>query len=268
MSPPETRLSKSRCFGHELRRRHDANTVALSKLSHSGSRIRESCRLAATERIPRPEFRRTKTYASVTSRVVTRPRLTRKLLQCHTLSLGNQQRGKGTKQHEKSKELKQSVQVWCAVGVLAILGGSLADHRDANSVGNDSANLAHSSTDSMSGRAISGREAFARDDERGCVRAGVEKKLPNDVQCEQAPLSQIVVCKTKNAKENCEKKESHNLQWLATEGVDGENRRPVAGKRASTSQDNHPHRLVLELVKKIVASTITDSVEDKGVVES
>lgn len=69
----------------------------------------------------------------------------------------------------------------------------------------------------------------------------------------------MLVCKTKNAEEDREKEETDDLQWLSTEGVDGEDGEPITWDGASTCQDDHSYSLVVQLVVHRVTVAISNS---------
>ena len=64
----------------------------------------------------------------------------------------------------------------------------MSHHRDADALRNDCPYFAHGGRDAMTGRSISGRETFARNDEGGRVRASIEEKLAHNVERKQPPL--------------------------------------------------------------------------------
>lgn len=128
--------------------------------------------------------------------------LTRKLLECLALRLGDQECREDSDQHEESEDLHDVVQPWrgsSAAG--ASLGTSRAQRSDQD-LGNDGTELSGSSRDTVRGRPVTRGEYFTRDDERGSVGSEVLEEVAEDVESELSVHSNFVVSKSEYAEEN------------------------------------------------------------------
>ena len=101
--------------------------------------------------------------------IVRRPgNLPGKFLEGLALRLGDQQRGEGTAEHEQREDLHDVVEPGGGGGS----GGRAALAEGAeDALGDDGADFAGCGADAVGGGAVAGGEAFAGDDEGGCVGA-------------------------------------------------------------------------------------------------
>ena len=102
--------------------------------------------------------------------IVPRPwHLARQFLERLTLRLRNQQCGKDTTQHEEGIDLHDVVEPWGSVRC-----GCTADaERADDDLGDDGADFAGSSGQTVRGGAVAGWEALAGDDEGSSIRTAV-----------------------------------------------------------------------------------------------
>src|ERR1700760_4527373 len=98
----------------------------------------------------------------------------------------------------------------------------------------------------MGGGSVAGRETFAGHDEGGGIRSEVEEKLGQNVEGQKSSLVEMAVCETDDDKDDGEQSEAHQLDWLATNGVDSCNSDPVAWDGASANNDQVAHGGVAE----------------------
>ncbi len=121
----------------------------------------------------------------------------------------------------------------------------------------------------MRGRTVTSGEDLTGDDEGGAVRSEVEEELGNDVETEETVGGELVVGETHGDEEDGQDTETHELDGLAADGVDGGDRDPVAGDGTSEDDDQVTDGgVVQELVGAVgTAGGVTDGSQDGGVVE-
>ena len=133
----------------------------------------------------------------------------------------------------------------------------------------DGADLAGGGRDTVRGRTVTSGEDFTGDDEGGAVGSEVEEELGNDVETEETVGGELVVGETHGNEEDGQHTETHELNGLAADGVDGGDRDPVAGDGTSEDDDQVTDGgVVQELVGGVgTAGGVTDGSQDGGVVE-
>lgn len=192
--------------------------------------------------------------------------LTRQLLESLALSLGDEQTGEDTAQHEQSEDLHNMLEPGSVARVL----GTLVHQRAEDTLGNDGTDLAGGGRDTVGGGTVAGGEALAGHDEGGSVGAEVEEELGNNVETQQTVvgLEQGVVGKADDDEENGEDGETHQLDGLAANGVDGSNGHPVTGNSTSTDQDQVTNSVTTQGLVDVGTASPADSTENDRVVET
>lgn len=131
----------------------------------------------------------------------------------------------------------------------------------------DCADLAGRGGDSVGGRAVARRETLTGDDEGGCVGPEVEEELAEHVEREQCGGAELVECKSDDAEKGRENSESHKLNWLSSDGVDGEDGDPVAWNGAGADQDQISDGVVVQLVVNVGLGCVPNLRENDRVVQ-
>jgi hypothetical protein len=160
--------------------------------------------------------------------------LASELLKGLSLGFGDEKGGEDAHEHKEREDLHDVVQPrrrgaarWCAPSA----------ERSNESLGEDGTNLARGSGDTVGGRSVTRREAFAGHDECGCVGAEVEKELAQNVESEKSVTRQLFEGEADDAEENGEKEESNELDWLTADSVNESDGEPVTGDGTSTNED-------------------------------
>ena len=189
--------------------------------------------------------------------------LASKLLEGLALGLGNEERGEDTAEHEESEDLEDVVQPRRSVG------GSGATNTEGsnNDLSDNGTDLARGGGETVGGGAVAGREAFARDDEGGGVGAEVEEKLAENVETEFAARANDIVSETEDAEEDGEEGEAHELDGLATDGVNQSDGDPVTGDGTGTDDDQVTDSVVVVNFVHVVTTGVANSSEDDSVVQ-
>lgn len=65
-----------------------------------------------------------------------------------------------------------------------------------------------------------------------------------------------------------EQEETEDLEWLAADGVNGQDSGPVSGKRAGSGKNNHANRVVPQLKIHVAATAVANSMEHNTLVET
>jgi hypothetical protein len=152
--------------------------------------------------------------------------LAAELLEGLALGLGDEAGGNDTEQHEEGVNLKNVVHPGGVSAVLSTLGTQSSD----GTLANDGTDLARGGRDTVRGRTVAGREDLTRNDEGCGVGTKVEEELGQDVDGEQTVLGvnrDIVVSETHDTEQNGKDDETHELDSLATKGIDGSDGNPV-----------------------------------------
>ena len=98
---------------------------------------------------------------------------------------------------------------------------SLYPQRSEHSLSDDRTDFARRSGKTVRSRAVSRWEALSRDDESRGVRSEVEEELAQHVKGEEGAVTEMVVGETDDNEQNSEHCETHELNGLASDGVDG-----------------------------------------------
>ena len=104
---------------------------------------------------------------------------TSQLLESLPLGLRDQEGSEAAAQHEESKDLHHVVKPWGWVGCGRM---ALGPERPEDALSDDGTDFTRGSGDTVGSRAVSSREAFARDDERRGIRSEVEEELGEHVE--------------------------------------------------------------------------------------
>ena len=115
--------------------------------------------------------------------------------------------------------------------------GTAGSERGNSGLGDDSAQLAGGGRETVGCRSVSGREAFSGNDKGGRVGTEVEEELGENVDGEKTMATKLVICEAKDAEEYCQHGESHQLNRLASNDINGSNRYPVSRDCASQDDD-------------------------------
>ena len=190
--------------------------------------------------------------------------LASKLLERLALRLWNEKSGEDTQEHEEGEDFEDVVQPWAG----DCLGSTASAERSKSSLGDDGTDLARGSGDTVASRTVAGWETLARNDEGGCVRAEVEEELGENVAGQQSVRSDLVVCETHDAEEDGEDDETHELNWLATNGVNECDSHPVTWNGTSAHEDDVSDSNVVEEVVCVGLASVANSLENRGVVET
>lgn len=189
--------------------------------------------------------------------------LASKLLEGLALGLGDEEGGEDTAEHEESKDLEDVVQPRRSVSG----GGATDTERTDESLGDDGTDLAGSGGDTVGSRSVASREALSGDDEGGGVGAEVEEELGEDVDGKLGVGADVVVCEAEDDEEDGENDETHELDRLATNGVNSGDSDPVAGHGTSKNDDDVADGSLVEHLVDVATTAEADGREDDGVVE-
>jgi hypothetical protein len=113
-------------------------------------------------------------------------------------------------------------------------------------------------------RSVSGREAFARNNEGGGVGAPVEEELNQDVDPQHAVLADVVVGETPYEEEDGKEDEADELEWLAADSVNGKYGKPVARNGSCTDENAVASGEIVELMVNSSATSIANCLENGG----
>lgn len=145
-------------------------------------------------------------------------------------------------------------------GVVVLLCAPV-NERTKHTLRNDGADLSGRGTDSMRGRAVACRETFAGDNEGYSVRTEVEKELRHNVETQETVvrLLQLVI-----AKANCDENDSKNcksdeLNWLATQSINGRNGDPITGNGTSADQNQISDGIAVKYLVDILPTSPSNS---------
>lgn len=187
------------------------------------------------------------------------------LLEGLALGLGDQEGGEDAAEHEEGEDLHDVVDPGGRVVLGRVaLGLEGAEH----ALGDDGADLAGRGREAMRGGPVPGREALAGHDEGRRVGPEVEEELGDDVESQQATLAQLVVGKTDDDEDDGEDEETHELDGLAAEGVDGRHGDPVPGDGTGADDDQVTNGGVVKDLVHVVALGVANGRQDDGVVET
>nr|POE48707.1 hypothetical protein CFP56_38803 [Quercus suber] len=190
------------------------------------------------------------------------------LLEGEAFGLGDEEGGEEAEQHEEREDLQDVVEPGRLVGGGDGGVGAPGAERTDEDLGDDGADLARRGRKTVRGGAVAGGEALAGHDEGGGVGAEVEEELGQDVAGQESLLADGVVGETHDAEQDGEDGETHQLNRLATDGVDERDGNPVARDGTGTDEDEVTDgNIVVDLVH-VVAARIADGREDGGVVET
>lgn len=189
--------------------------------------------------------------------------LTGELLKSLALGLGNKESGENTKEHEEGEDLNNVVEPRRSVGS----SGTTDTERTNEGLSDDGTNFAGGGRDTVRSRSVAGREAFTRNNERGSIGAEVEEELSKDVDGEKTVRSNLVVGETHDAEENGKEDEAHELNRLATNGVNERDSDPVSRDGTSADDDDVTNGSVAVDLVNIAASRVTNGTENDGVIE-
>lgn len=156
------------------------------------------------------------------------------------------------------------VEPWGSVGGCRTAGAE----RSNGSLGDDGADLAGCSGDTVAGGAVASWEALSWHDEGCAVGAEIEEELGQDVAGEEAARANLVVGETHDAEEDGEDDEAYKLDWLTADGVDECDGHPVTWNGTSANQDDVTNSNVVEELVGVGALAVADSLEDGRVVET
>lgn len=117
---------------------------------------------------------------------------------------------------------------------------------------------------------ISGWEDLTRDNEGCGIGSKVLEEVAEDVDGELALGADLVVTESKDTEEDGQHGETHKLNWLSADRIDGGNREPVTRNETSARKDNITDTLVVDGIVHIFVgwSSVTDSRKDDGSVET
>lgn len=209
------------------------------------ARIHEARGFPAAEGVPPAPGERFDD-AAVAAGVVRGGALARELLEGVALGLGDEEGDEEAGEHKEGEDLHQPVDPGGAGEPLAVRRRALLHQRDRDDLGQDGADLAHGGGDAVGRRPVARRVALAGDDEGRRVGAEVEEVVGDHVEREQGPLVQPVVAEPEHAEDDGEDGEAEDLQRLAADGVDEEDRRPVAWEGARHDEDDGADGVVAE----------------------
>ncbi len=188
-----------------------------------------------------------------------------KLFEGLPLRLRDEQCGEDSTQHEKSEDLHDVIEPRGSVGLSNM---SLCSERSKDSLCDDGTNLAGGCGNTMRGRSVAGRETFAGNDECGCIGSEVEEELSQNVEGQKTVLTQVAVGKSNDDEDYREKSESHQLDRLSSDGVDGCNSNPVTWNGACADDDQVANSGIAEDLVDCITLGITDCGKNDGVVET
>lgn len=108
----------------------------------------------------------------------------------------------------------------------------------------------------MGSGAVPGGEAFSRHDESCCVRAEVEEELAHYVACQQTLRTKLVVRESDDDEQDREEDESHELNGLAANGINGRDGHPVARDGTSAHDYEIANSSVVEDLRTVSGDKI------------
>lgn len=189
-----------------------------------------------------------------------------KFLEGLALGLWDESSGEDTAQHEEGEDLKDVVEPRAFGGAGR---GTLLTEGTEDALGDDGADLAGGGGEAVGGGAVAGWEALAGNDEGGGVGAEVEEELSEDKEGEKASgvALEVVVSEAENDEDDGEEGEAHELNGLATDGVDESDGDPVAWDGAGADDDEVADGGVVEDFVDGVAAGVADGSQDDAVVE-
>lgn len=206
--------------------------------------------------------------AAIATRVVASARFAGKLLEREALGFGDEEGDEGAEEHEEGKYLQKVIEVRGAGVAHTAFDGVLLKNGNANDLGENGAELSHSSGDSVPGRTITGWETFSCYDEGSGVGSSVEEKLAHNVQRKHRLLTKVLEPETENGEDNGEEDKADDLKRLPAYCVNGENGKPVPRNGPGTSQDDQAHGLIVKLVIHVGAIGIAYCMKNNGVIQA
>ena len=102
----------------------------------------------------------------------------------------------------------------------------------------------------------------------GCGLTKVEEELGEDVASKETVRANLVVTETHDAEDDGEQDETHELDGLATDGVDKRNSDPVTGDGTSTDDDDVTNGSAVENLVHVGATAVANSGENDRAVET
>jgi len=144
-------------------------------------------------------------------------------------------------------------------------------------LGDNSAELAGSSRDTVGGGTVTGRENLSRNDKSRCVGTKVLEEVRQTVKEDESLLSsvggsELVVCETHADERAGEHNETHKLDRLAAPGVDEKEGDPVSRNETGNGENQVTDGDVVQVVEDLLGSgrvrgSETDSGQNDGGVE-
>lgn len=116
--------------------------------------------------------------------------------------------------------------------------------------------------------AYSSGEDLCRRDERGSIWPKVEEELGEDVEGEQVLLGEVLPGEAKNAEDDSENTEAHDLDGFAAELVDSEDSEPVAWESACAYKYDLANGGMAKVDVEVVAVRKTHDGHERGRTES
>ena len=160
------------------------------------------------------------------------------------------------------------VQPWGSSGTGSTRSSTTSSERTEDDLCDDGADLPGGGGETVRGGTVTGWEAFTRNNEGGRVGTEVEEKLGKDVKSEERVAGELVVSETDNDEKNGEECETHDLDGLSAESVDGGDGDPVTWNGTGANEDEVTNGGSVEDFIHITAARIADSTENDGVVET
>jgi hypothetical protein len=187
-----------------------------------------------------------------------------KLLEGLALGLGDEERSEDTEEHEEGEDLEDVVQPRRRVG-----GSGLSANTEGtnNDLSDDGTNLTRGGGETVGSGTVTSGEALSGDDEGGGVGAEVEEELAENVETKLAARANDIVTETEDAEEDGEESETHELDGLATNGINESDSNPVTGDGTSADNDQVTDSGVVVDLVHVLATGVTDGLEDNSVVE-
>lgn len=120
-------------------------------------------------------------------------------------------------------------------------------------LGNNSAKLSASGTDTVRGRPVTSRERFTGYDERGRVGPEVLEEVGETVEeheglCRRGGRCELIITEAHDDEENGKDNEAHELDWLASPAIDEKEGDPVAGNDTCSNEDHVSDGNVVEVL--------------------
>ena len=100
------------------------------------------------------------------------------------------------------------------------------------------------------------------------IGSEIEEELGNDVQRQQTILAQVIVSKADDDEDDCEHDETHELNWLAADGVDSGNCDPIPRYRTSADDNQVADGASAEHLVDVAALGKSDGGENDGIIEA